>query len=78
MEVVGFSVILQGNVTFQRAIADSRLFSFGFFVELYVHDVFTVEVHLKVYPLQVTIILFHSPGFFDMFLVGPTVRIMPP
>ena len=45
MQVVWFSVILQGNVAFQWAIFHGGL------VELYVHDIFTVEVHLKVVSL---------------------------
>ena len=32
MQVVWFTVILQGNVAFQGAIADTGLFSFAFFV----------------------------------------------
>ena len=71
-------MILQGNVPLQRAVADPGVFPFAFLVELVVDDLFAVEVHLEVVALQLTIILFHSPGFFDMFLVGPTVRIMPP
>ncbi len=32
VEVVRFSVVLQGNVTFQGAIADTGLFSFSLFI----------------------------------------------
>ncbi len=42
MEVIRFAVVLQGNVAFQGAIADTGLFAFTFFVELVVDDLFTV------------------------------------
>ena len=51
MEVVGLPVILKGNVTFHRTIADAGIFSFALLVELVVDDLFTVEVHLQVVAL---------------------------
>ena len=44
-------MILKGYVAFQRAIADTGLFSFAFFIELMVDDLFTVQLDLKMVSL---------------------------
>ena len=51
MQVVGFPVILQGNVSFQGTVADAGIFPFTLLVELVVDDLLTVEVHLEVVAL---------------------------
>ena len=51
VEVVGFPVILQGNVSFRRAVTDAGLFSFAFLVELMVDDLLAIELDLKVVTL---------------------------
>ena len=51
VKVVGFPVILQGNVSFQGAVADAGLFPFAFLFELMVDDFLAVEVHLEVVAL---------------------------
>ena len=51
VKVVGFPVILQGNVSFQRTITDAGLFSFAFLVELVVDDLLAVELDLQVVAL---------------------------
>ena len=71
-------MILQGNVSLQGPVADPGVFPSPFLSSWWSMIFSPLRFTWRWWPLQLTIILFHSPGFFDMFLVGPTVRIMPP
>ena len=48
VEVVGLPVILKGNVSFHRTVADAGVFSFAFLIELVVDDLLAIKLDLKV------------------------------